>query len=129
MSPEQFVKQFGWSTETFQAARESQFKCAYCGHSFFESVDAWTQFNVDHLRPGVPGDRDERVENKVVACWTCNKLKSNFDPGVVLPNGTKTDLIAAAKIFIEEARAKRCIKVDAMRQAVQKLLDGTFKTS
>lgn len=121
MSPEQFVKQFGWSTETFQAARESSFKCVYCGHSFFESVDAWTQFNVDHLRPGVSGDRDERVDNKVAACWTCNKLKSTFDPGLATPNGTKEDLIATARVFIQEARDKRAIKVDAMREAAKLL--------
>lgn len=121
MTPEQFVKQFGWSTETFRAARETNFCCAYCNHFFFDNVDSWTQFNVDHLRPGRVGERDERLENKVAACWTCNKLKSTFDPGMAAPNRTKLELIAAAKEYIAEVRRRRTTKVDAMREAIQRL--------
>src|SRR3989338_8346718 len=117
MTPEQFVKQFRWSLETFQVAREAQFRCVYCGHSFFDSVDAWTQFNVDHLRPGSAGERDERAENKVAACWTCNKLKSNFDPGEGVAEANRDDLIGIAKEFIEKARQVRNAKVVAMREA------------
>jgi 5-methylcytosine-specific restriction endonuclease McrA len=128
VNPEQFVKQFAWSMETFRAARETDFRCSYCGHFFFDSVDSWTQFNVDHLRPGAAGDRDERVENKVAACWTCNKLKSNFDPGKERPTATKLELVEIAREHILKARERRTVKVSAMRQAVAALSEPPPKS-
>jgi len=121
MSPEQFVKQFNWSAETFTVARRSNFRCVYCDHFFFKDVESWTQFNVDHLRPGTSGDRDERSENKVAACWTCNRLKSSFDPGIQHPEATQQELIEIAKVHVNEVRAKRLAKVHAMRAAISEL--------
>jgi len=125
LTPEQFVQEFNWSLETFEIALEARFQCVYCGHKFFESVDSWTQFNVDHLRPGSRGDRDERPENKVVACWTCNKIKASFDPGADNPNATKTELIRIAGSFIKQARLKRKQKVEKMQMAAAKFLQDT----
>jgi hypothetical protein len=124
MSPEQFVKQFNWSAETLSVARRSDFCCVYCGHFFFKDVASWIQFNVDHLRPGASGDRDERVQNKVAACWPCNKLKSTFDPGRENPDATLEELIEIAKRHIDDVRTKRAEKVDAMREAMKHLEEG-----
>lgn len=121
MTPEQFVKEFHWSLETLRVARDASFHCVYCNHYFFDSVDAWTQFNVDHLRPGRAGERDERIENKVAACWTCNKLKSNFDPGSNESEPSRDRLISNATKFIDEARKQRTLKVKAMKDASAKL--------
>ena len=123
MTSHDFCKKFRWSLETLQVARETNFRCIYCGHSFFASVDAWTQFNVDHLRPGSPGKRDERPENKVAACWTCNKLKSNFDPGKDNENATRAQLIEIAKNFILGVRKRRGERVEAMKKASTMLTD------
>jgi 5-methylcytosine-specific restriction endonuclease McrA len=122
MTSDEFVKEFCWSLETLQIAREAKFSCVYCRHYFFKSVDAWTQFNVDHLRPGSNGERDERIENKVVACWTCNKLKSNFDPGKDNEHATRSELIKIAEKFIREVRERRSNKVKAMKEASAKLV-------
>ncbi len=123
MSPEQFVKNFNWSMETFLVARETKFQCAYCNLFFFKDIDSWTQFNVDHLRPRKDGDRDERIENKVAACWTCNKLKSNFDPGSDNCVISKLELIERAKSYIIDVQNRRSVKVGAMRNAVNQLND------
>jgi 5-methylcytosine-specific restriction endonuclease McrA len=124
MTPEAFAKQFCWSAETLQVAMEAKFRCVYCGHKFFESVDAWTQFNVDHLRPGSnKTERDERIENKVAACWTCNKIKASFDPGAEEVGASRERLIAIAKRYIEEARLRRGEKVTAMKSASQQWRD------
>jgi 5-methylcytosine-specific restriction endonuclease McrA len=124
MTPEQFIRKFNWSTETLTVARRSNFRCVYCNHFFFQDVASWIQFNVDHLRPGSSGDRDERIENKVAACWPCNKLKSTFDPGNGNPEAPLQDLIEIAKRHIDEVRAKRREKVDGMREAIRNLEEG-----
>ncbi|MFC7460828.1 HNH endonuclease [Hydrogenophaga defluvii] len=123
MSPEQFMKNFNWSMETFLVARKTKFQCAYCNLFFFKDIDSWTQFNVDHLRPRKDGVRDERIANKVAACWTCNKLKSNFDPGGDDCIVSKLELIERAKSYIIEVRNRRSEKVVAMRNAMNQLND------
>lgn len=96
MTPEEFTKKFNWSLETLELARATRFRCVYCNKHFFESLESWISFNVEHIRPRAK-THDESPENKSVACWVCNKLKGSFDPGEKNPAATREELIEIAR--------------------------------
>lgn len=52
------------------------FRCAFCGMDFLESVDAFLLSSLDHLVPRSAGGVGTQG-NLVAACLTCNQLKDN----------------------------------------------------
>lgn len=56
--------------------KKCHYTCAYCGFDG-RSFENWRQLSIDHIRP-VKGGRDDRPENLIVACHSCNSITSRM---------------------------------------------------
>ncbi len=62
-------------SELRQAVRQtSNFACGYCG---VREEDAGSELELDHFKPRSAGG-DNRPENLVYCCTTCNRIKGDF---------------------------------------------------
>lgn len=111
----------GWSAETIKLAEKTGFRCEYCGKDFFQSVDDYYSFEVEHIIPR--GRFEEKPENLTIACSTCNFLKRRWDPRSVAGDAsTRDELIAAARIHVAEKRKQKEEKVSRERELAKRYL-------
>lgn len=78
---EQLQKELGFSRGWAVSYVRARGRCEYCGNDLLMSRQGYASAQLDHLLPQskYPKFNDD-VRNLVLACSTCNGIKSNFDP-------------------------------------------------
>ena len=108
---DKFVTQHKWSESTLMLAAETKFHCAYCDSYFFESIEHYYAFTVEHIVPPKHGGTND-LQNLTVACRTCNILKRTWNPyNYAPPNASRNELVAAARKYVLERREIKRKKV------------------
>lgn len=92
-------------------------RCEYCGFDLLSSQGICYHFwCVDHLLPQVRyPELSDRIENKVLACKSCNCIKSAYDPdpdkSIYAGNGRLTmeqreRLLKSAKQYVQKEKGR-----------------------
>ena len=55
-------------------------RCVYCGLDLREDFDRFTMATEDYLLPSSKGGPARELENLVLSCQTCNRLRGDFTP-------------------------------------------------
>lgn len=96
LPPGMEVDWYAWEREVFLRANG---QCEYCGKDMMESSDVfYFGRNFDHVRPA----EGDGPENRAVACWACNRIKSRgrFD------GNSRAEIIANARAHIQAVRER-----------------------
>lgn len=109
-----------WSGGTARLSERAGYKCEYCGLDLLASVEAYKQFEVDHIVPLSKGGDPASFSNLALSCRHCNfHLKRSWDPRETAgENGNREQLIAAVKAYIAELRQRRSDDLEQVRQIV-----------
>jgi HNH endonuclease len=71
-------------------------RCVYCGMD-----------TEDHLVPASKGGKGRNLENLILSCMVCNRLKANFVPESVDAIGERRKYIAAVREYIYKRRSDK----------------------
>jgi CRISPR/Cas system Type II protein with McrA/HNH and RuvC-like nuclease domain len=63
-----------------QLFERDQGRCVYCGLDLKADYDRFMMATEDHLVPASKGGRGRELENLILSCVVCNRLKANFVP-------------------------------------------------
>lgn len=118
------VTKHRFSDRSARAALRAQFKCEYCSVDMIGSVEAYyTNFHLDHVIPAARGGATS-LENFALSCRTCNLLKGNWDPTVVAGDrAAREELVALARRYVQQQRARRLRELAGLRQIVAEVTD------
>ena len=119
---EQLSSEMGWGPWVINIAIRAKFRCEYCDRDLLSSVDAYKEWQHDHIIPqrvDTNTDKD-RLENMALSCRTCNvNFKGKWDPSHDLPNGASRDeLIHAARKYVARKRTAAFSEVVKIREIV-----------
>jgi hypothetical protein len=102
-------------------------QCVYCGLDGKQDMRNFRQLVAvgiarDHLVPR-SADRDRRheLDNLVICCWPCNRMKMDYDPRDTRPDGTP-DPDTPRQRMIEKVRARLQQDFDYFEKARKALL-------
>ena len=83
-------------------------RCIYCGLDLKEDFDRFMMATEDHLIPSSKGGQARDLENLVLSCQTCNRLKSDFIPNPpVNLKKQRRQFITAVRTHIMSKRSER----------------------
>lgn len=80
-------------------------RCVYCGRDLMVDFEIFMLTQEDHLDPASK-HRNHDHEDLVIACYVCNKLKSDYTPGFVLTAANREQYMAAVRDRLMERRSK-----------------------
>ena len=63
-----------------QLFERDQGRCVYCGLDLKSDYDRFMMATEDHLVPASVAGKERNLENLILSCAVCNRLKSNFVP-------------------------------------------------
>lgn len=109
-----------WSETTAKLAERAGYKCEYCGLDLLGSVEAYKQFEVDHIVPISRKGNPQDFDNLAVSCRHCNfHLKRFWNPSAVAgESASRDELIAAARQYLDDPRGKFADDLDVVRKIV-----------
>jgi CRISPR/Cas system Type II protein with McrA/HNH and RuvC-like nuclease domain len=79
--------------------------CVYCGRNLLVDFESFMLTVEDHLVPRA-SKGGTTVENLVIACHVCNKLKGKFVPDFALTSSNRTKYLNAVRDEIMKRRSK-----------------------
>jgi CRISPR/Cas system Type II protein with McrA/HNH and RuvC-like nuclease domain len=79
-------------------------RCVFCGRDLLVDFESWMLSQEDHLVPSSKLGLDE-LENRVIACYVCNKLKAAYVPDFPLTETNRTKYINAIRDHIMSRRS------------------------
>lgn len=79
-------------------------RCVYCGRDLLVDFESFMLTQEDHLIPSARLGPDD-FENRVIACYVCNKLKGAFVPDVPLTSSNRTQYINSIRDYIMSRRS------------------------
>ena len=82
-----------------------KYRCVYCGRDLLVDFETFMLTQEDHLVPEATQGEDT-LDNLVIACYVCNKLKSNFRPDFSLTQSNRMAYINAVRDEIMKRRSK-----------------------
>jgi len=82
-------------------------RCVYCGMDLKADYDRFMMATEDHLVPSSKGGKGRSLENLILSCTVCNRLKSNFAPAGIDPAKNRREYIAAVRDYIYKRRSER----------------------
>lgn len=93
-------------TEHFSAlfTRDNQ-RCVYCGRDLLADFDSFMLAQEDHLVPSAAKGSSD-IDNLVIACYVCNKVKGAFVPEFSLTKSNRVKYINAIRDEIMKRRSK-----------------------
>ncbi len=109
-----------WSPESLALGIRAGFRCEYCGRDLLASVDAYDTWQTDHIHPTSRGG-DDSIDNKAVACGTCNRLKRHtvLDLG---PESSREQMIGAYwRDVIEPRREEKRARLTRVKELIARL--------
>ncbi len=80
-------------------------RCVYCGRNLMVDFDTFMLTQEDHLVP-LAKQGEDALENLVIACYVCNKLKGEFKPNFALTQLNRIAYIDAVRDEIMKRRSK-----------------------
>ena len=83
-------------------------RCVYCGVDLKSDCDRFLMATEDHLVPVSKGAKGRDLENLILSCVVCNRLKANFIPEPPIdPKKERRKYISATRAHIMMRRAER----------------------
>jgi 5-methylcytosine-specific restriction endonuclease McrA len=91
-----------------QLFERDQGRCVYCGCDLKANYDCFMMATEDHLVPASKGGQGREMDNLILSCTVCNRLKSDFVPApTVDPKKDRRSYIAAVRAHIMKRRGER----------------------
>ena len=84
-----------------------QGRCVYCGMDLKADLDRFLMATEDHLVPASKGGKGRNLENLILSCVVCNRLKANFAPDGIDAKQDRRGYITAVRKHIFERRSQR----------------------
>jgi 5-methylcytosine-specific restriction endonuclease McrA len=82
-------------------------RCVYCGMDLTADYDRFMMATEDHLVPVSKGEKARKLENLILSCMVCNRLKSNHVPESVDVTKDRRKYIAAIREYIYKRRSEK----------------------
>jgi 5-methylcytosine-specific restriction endonuclease McrA len=82
-------------------------RCVYCGMDLTADYDRFMMATEDHLIPASKGEKGRNLDNLILSCMVCNRLKSNFVPESVDAVKERRKYIAAVREYIYKRRSEK----------------------
>ena len=82
-------------------------RCVYCGMDLTADHDRFMMATEDHLVPASKGGKGRNLENLILSCAVCNRLKSDYAPESVDPIKERRKYIAAVREYIYKRRSEK----------------------
>jgi len=91
-----------------QLFERDQGRCVYCGLDLMADYDRFMMATEDHLVPESKGGKGRDLQNLILSCAVCNRLKGNFVPDPALDSKKqRREYIAAVRAHIMKMRGDR----------------------
>lgn len=90
-----------------QLFERDQGRCVYCGLDLKADYDRFMMATEDHLVPASKGGKGRDLENLILSCAVCNRLKANFVPDGIDARKDRRKYIAAVRKHIHDCRSER----------------------
>lgn len=91
-----------------QLFERDQGRCVYCGLDLKADYDRFMMATEDHLVPASKAGKGRELENLILSCTVCNRLKANFVPEPEIdPKEERRRYIAAVRAHIMKRRSER----------------------
>jgi len=91
-----------------QVFERDQGRCVFCGRDLKSDFDTFMMAEEDHLVPGSKSGYRRDMDNLVLACSVCNRLKADFVPNPPLdPKKERKKYITAVRTHIMQRRGER----------------------
>lgn len=82
-------------------------RCVYCGMDLTADYDRFMMATEDHLIPASKGGKGRNLDNLILSCMVCNRLKANFVPEVIDAINDRRKYIAAVRDYIYRRRSEK----------------------
>lgn len=82
-------------------------RCVYCGMDLTADYDRFMMATEDHLVPVSKGGIGRELENLILSCMVCNRLKANFIPDSIDAAKERRKYIAAIRQYIYRRRSEK----------------------
>ena len=81
--------------------------CVYCGMDLMADHDRFMMATEDHLIPTSKGGKGRELENLILSCMVCNRLKANYVPESINATKERRNYIAAIRGYIYRRRSEK----------------------
>jgi 5-methylcytosine-specific restriction endonuclease McrA len=82
-------------------------RCVYCGMDLTADYDRFMMATEDHLVPASKGGKGRELENLILSCMVCNRLKANYIPESIDVAKDRRKYIAAIREYIYKRRSEK----------------------
>lgn len=82
-------------------------RCVYCGMDLTADYDRFMMATEDHLIPASKGGIGRNLENLILSCMVCNRLKADYAPELVDAIKERRKYIAAVREYIHRRRSEK----------------------
>ena len=82
-------------------------RCVYCGMDLTADYDRFMMATEDHLIPSSKIGKKREMENLILSCMVCNRLKANFAPEAIDPFTERRQYITAVREHIYKRRSEK----------------------
>jgi 5-methylcytosine-specific restriction endonuclease McrA len=116
-----------WNRDSLFVCLRHKGKCEYCGFDLLSSQGVCYHFwCIDHLLPqALYPELADHIENKILACRSCNSIKADWDPSegtsIYFRDGHLTS--DPRRVFLN--RAKEYVRVQ--RERLERAFDEELK--
>lgn len=91
-----------------QLFKRDQGRCVYCGLDLKADYDRFMMATEDHLVPGSVGGYKRDMDNLILSCGVCNRLKGPFVPSPAIDSvKQRRAYISAVREHIMKRRAEK----------------------
>ena len=117
--PQRLAAAMEWADWIIDIAVRASFRCEYCDRDLLASVDAYKEWQHDHIVPQRIKE-DNGSNNMALSCRTCNvSFKGKWDPSHGLPDDASRDeLVAAVRQYVARKRTDMFAEVVKIREIV-----------
>jgi 5-methylcytosine-specific restriction endonuclease McrA len=82
-------------------------RCVYCGMDLMADPDRFMLATEDHLVPKSKAGKKRVLENLILSCMVCNRLKADFVPDRLDPTTERRSYIAAVREHVYQRRSEK----------------------
>jgi 5-methylcytosine-specific restriction endonuclease McrA len=82
-------------------------RCVYCGMDLTADYDRFMMATEDHLVPASKGGKGRNLENLILSCMVCNRLKANYAPESIDAIKERRKYISAVREYIYRRRSEK----------------------
>jgi 5-methylcytosine-specific restriction endonuclease McrA len=91
-----------------QLFERDQGRCVYCGLDLKADYDRFMMATEDHLVPASKAGKVRELDNLILSCAVCNRLKSNYIPEPEIdPKLERRKYITDVRAYIMKRRSER----------------------